>query len=78
MLVTSAMTNLLPAFCPFPTMFSKGPIYKVVKGRDCVVELMALVGVSMAEMSDRVAQSVEQDWTTCILVYTFQKINAWS
>ena len=28
----------LPAFSPFPTMFSKGFFYKVVKSRDCVVK----------------------------------------
>ena len=29
----------LPAFSPLPTMFSKGFPFKVVKSRDCVVEL---------------------------------------
>ena len=29
----------LPAFSPFPTMFSKGLFFKVVKSRDYVVEL---------------------------------------
>ena len=29
----------LPAFSPFPTMFSKDFIYRVVKSRDCMVEL---------------------------------------
>ena len=28
----------LPAFSPFPTMFSKGFFFKVVKIRDCVVK----------------------------------------
>ena len=28
----------LPAFSPFPTMFSKGFLYRVVKSRDCVVK----------------------------------------
>ena len=28
----------LPAFSPFPTMFSKGFFLKVVKSRDCVVK----------------------------------------
>ena len=28
----------LPAFPPFPTMFSKGLLYRVVKSRDCVVK----------------------------------------
>ena len=27
-----------PAFSPFPTMFSKGFLYRVVKSRDCVVK----------------------------------------
>ena len=29
----------LPAFSPFPTMFSKAFIFRVVKSLDCVVEL---------------------------------------
>ena len=29
----------LPAFSPFPTMFSKGYFLRVVKSRDCLVEL---------------------------------------
>ena len=28
----------LPAFCPFPTIFSKGLIVKVFKTQDCVVK----------------------------------------
>ena len=28
----------LPAFSPFPTMFSKGFLYKVIESRDCVVK----------------------------------------
>ena len=28
----------LPAFSPFPTMFSNGFFFKVVKSRDCVVK----------------------------------------
>ena len=27
----------LPAFYPFPTMFSKGFLYRVIKRQDCVV-----------------------------------------
>ena len=30
--------NILPAFSPFPTMFSKGLWYRVVKSQDCVVK----------------------------------------
>ena len=32
-------TLWLPAFSPFPTMFAKGFLYRVIKSRDCVVEL---------------------------------------
>ena len=28
----------LPVFCPFPTMFSKGQLFRVVKSHDCVVK----------------------------------------
>ena len=30
----------LPAFSPFPTMFSKGFLYRVVKSRDIVVNTL--------------------------------------
>ena len=29
----------LPAFSPFPTMFSKGYLFKVIESRDCVVKI---------------------------------------
>ena len=31
----------LPAFSPFPTMFSKGFIFKILKSQDCVVKNQA-------------------------------------
>ena len=35
---TVSNSRHLPAFSPFPTMFSKGYILRVVKSRDCVVK----------------------------------------
>ena len=32
----------LPAFSPFPTVFSKAASFRTVKSRDCVVELKRL------------------------------------
>ena len=29
----------LPAFSPFPTMFSKGYFHRAIKSRDCVVKV---------------------------------------
>ena len=35
--IAMALQVTLPAFSPFPTVFSKGFFLRVVKGRDCVV-----------------------------------------
>ena len=37
-IVGNGKKNLLPAFSPFPTMFSKGYFLRVIKSQDCVVK----------------------------------------
>ena len=48
----------LPAFSPFPTMFSKGSSLGVVKSRDCIVKNLQTTISNMMKMEENASNGL--------------------
>ena len=51
----------LPTFSPFPTVFSKGFYFKVIKGRDCVVKILPFPKQQILD-SSKFKESADDDF----------------